>query len=121
MAPIRTGAGRAVRRLALRLNLALLGLAAAALVAVAASSDRAATPAPALAASAAADPSVAGQWGSLMSWPLVAVHSSLLDNGNVVARRPSGSGTRPPARSRPPPTRRRRSSAPPSCSCPTAA
>src|SRR4030088_2957623 len=35
-------------------------------------------------ASVAADPASAGQWGGLMSWPLVAVHTSLLHTGQVL-------------------------------------
>ncbi|HYW24387.1 MAG TPA: Ig-like domain-containing protein, partial [Terriglobales bacterium] len=84
MALVERGAGRAGRRLAPRPNIVLFALAGLALVAVAASSDRASAPAPALAAATGSDPSTAGQWGTLMNWPLVAVHSSLLDNGNVV-------------------------------------
>jgi hypothetical protein len=36
------------------------------------------------AASLAADPSTAGQWGPLLNWPLVAVHSALLNTGQVL-------------------------------------
>src|SRR5215472_8658451 len=84
MALGKRGVSRARRRLTPRLNLALIGLAAVALVAVAASSDRSATTRPTLAAATGSDPSTTGQWGSLMNWPLVAVHSSLLNNGDVV-------------------------------------
>jgi hypothetical protein len=84
MALAERGASCARRRLAPRWNLVLAGLTTVTLVAIAAPSDRAATSAPALAAATGDDPSTAGQWGSLMSWPLVAVHSSLLDNGDVL-------------------------------------
>src|SRR5215831_4419921 len=78
-------AGRPGWRPARRLPVLGVALAALALVAIGASSDRSSAPAPtpSLAASVS-DPSTAGQWGPLMNWPLVAVHSSLLDNGNVL-------------------------------------
>src|ERR1700730_4310316 len=45
---------------------------------------RAQPPASRPAASVAADPATAGQWGSLLNWPLVAVHSALLNTGQVL-------------------------------------
>src|SRR5947209_4878914 len=73
-----------------RLRLGVLAVAALVLAAIAGSAQGSLPPGGGgsgwggLAAAASPDPSVAGQWGSLQSWPLVAVHSSLLDNGSVV-------------------------------------
>ena len=83
MTNVEQWARRRRQALAHRLKLCVLAGSALGAAALCLGSDRAAITGPSLAA-AVSDPSVSGQWGPLMSWPLVAVHSSLLDNGDVV-------------------------------------
>src|SRR5574337_304215 len=47
-------------------------------------SDRTASTGHAASAALGSTPDVVGQWGSLLSWPLVAVHGALLNTGQVL-------------------------------------
>src|SRR5262245_57450496 len=65
-----------------RSRLVSVWLAIAALGCTTALSMVVVSPTPARAAGP--DPSVVGQWGPVVNWPIVAVHSSLLPSGRVL-------------------------------------